>query len=122
MPLLFYGSTRPDRARQLYSKDLRLIETSIFDSYKIKDLAPYEELPGKYGTSWALSLLWHFPIKKHTAIAWHAESCKHEQVIWIPGLLNQIDALTIAREEFPSIVPSAIIFRFVNEGDPYEYI
>lgn len=122
MPLLFYGTIEGERRRRLYSKDLRLIETSVFDGYKVEDLAPNEELPGKYGTSWAVALLWHFPHKKHTAIAWHAETCKNEQVIWLPGLLTKIDALTIAREEFPSIVPSAIIFRFLNENEPYEYI
>jgi hypothetical protein len=41
MPLLFYGRLN-DGKRRLYSPDLRPIESSVFDNYMVKHLAPYE--------------------------------------------------------------------------------
>ena len=121
MPLLFYGSLDESRKRRLYSPGPREIEVSIFDSYKIDDLSPAMDLDS-HRNAWAVANFWHFPQKKHCAIAWHSQHSHREQVIWIPSLLSRINALYLAREEFRSIVPSAIIFRFNNENEPYEYI
>jgi len=121
MPLLFYGSLGSQSRRRLYSPGPREIEVSIFDSYKVEDLAPYDDLTD-HRNAWAVANFWHFPKKKHCAIAWHSEHSHKEQLIWIPSLLSRIDALYLAREEFGSIVPSAIIFRFNNENEIYEYV
>lgn len=115
MPLLFHGRLPESRPRLLYRADLRPIESSVFDNFKVEDLAPYR-------MHWTIANFWHFPKKKHCAIAWHHEDMKTEQVIWMPGLLSRIDALSLAREEFRPIVPSSIVFRFNNENEVYAYV
>lgn len=128
MPLLFYGSLEGKRA--LYSKELKPIETSVFDIYEVKHLSPYR-LAADVGN------LWWFPDRNHTAISWNecridltqprgitANETKEfrEQTIFIPGLLGHLEAIEIMRTQFPDyLVPGAIVFRFHNEGAPYLY-
>lgn len=121
MPLLFYGSLGTKARRRLYGQNMREIEVSIFDSYRVEDLAPYHDLDD-HRNAWAVANFWHFPRKKHCAIAWHSEHTHREQLLWLPGLLSRIDALELARSEFTEVVPSPIIFRFNNESETYEYI
>lgn len=132
MPLLFYGRLN-DGERRLYSKDLRPIESSAFDSWKIKHLSPYRE-----GMSMReLALFWWFEARKHCAVSWRESRIDltlphgigdnerektREQTIFIPALLSQRDALELIRTEFPRwLVPSPIIFRFFNEREVYHY-
>lgn len=110
MPVLFYGSlptTPPLRA--VYSVGLSPVKTSIFDSYKVEGLAPASKLS-------SIAHFWHFPMRKHSVIAWHEEGLKHEQMVWLPGLLSWQDALELSRAEFPSIIPSSIVFRQKLDG------
>jgi len=114
MPLLFYGVLPNKRKRRLYSKNLREIETSLFDHFKIKDLAPYSRLHH-------VANFWHLISLDTTAIAWHTDDGEKEQVIFIPGIHNQIDSLAIARLEFGSVMPGATTFRFNNKVYVHEY-
>lgn len=113
MPLLFWGDARAVSLpwdRRLYGSNLREIETSIFDSYKIDGLAPASRLN-------AICNIWHIPKRNHTALAWHEDRLKHEQLVLLPGLLDQRVALELARETFKRIIPSPIIFRFNQDYD-----
>ena len=114
MPELFYG-TLPERPkRRLYAaRPLREIETSIFNSWKIRKLGPLGRLNH-------LALFWWFRSRNHTALAWHDERGK-DQVVFMPQLMPQTTALLLARELFGDIIPSAITFRVLNERRPYFY-
>lgn len=130
MPLIFYGRLEHGEPRQLYSKDLRPIESSVFDNYKVKHLAPYRPLPD-------LANLWWFEDRNHTAVSWNEcriDITQHrgilanettrlkEQTIFIPQLIGQMEALEIMRTEFPDhLVPGAIVFRFNNQDGAYRY-
>lgn len=57
------------------------------------------------------------PKKKHTAISWSDTYLPHEQTIFLPTLLDQREALEVARVVFPQVVPSPIVFRFRQEYD-----
>lgn len=129
MPLLFYGRLERGK-RRLFTADLGRIETSVFDKWRIKHLAPHSGLVG-------IANFWHFPARKHTAISWHdnrrdirqAVGIKsnevpepYEQTIFIPGLTSSMVALEIARTEFPRwLVPSPIIFKFNNPDEALLY-
>jgi hypothetical protein len=63
MPLLFYGRLN-DGKRRLYSPDLRPIESSVFDNYMVKHLAPYHQRSD-------LANLWWFEDRNHTAVSWN---------------------------------------------------
>lgn len=130
MPLLFYGRLEHGDARALYSKDLKPIESSVFDSYKVKHLSPYHPRSD-------LANLWWFEDRKHTAVSWNEcridirqhrgitanETTKFkEQTIFMPGLIEHAEALEIIRTEFPDyLVPGAIVFRFNNQDGAYLY-
>lgn len=130
MPLLFYGRLHHEEKRRLYSKDLVPIETSIFDNYKVKSLAPYHKRSD-------LANLWHFTDRNHTAVAWNEcrlDIRQHrgiianetldfmEQTIFMPQLVDHMQALEIIRTEFPDyLVPGAIVFRFNNQDGAYLY-
>jgi hypothetical protein len=131
MPLLFYGRLN-DGKRRLYVKELRPVETSVFDNFKVKHLSPYGE------NTRELANLWWFDDRKHTAISWNEsrldlhqplgikanedpENLK-EQTIFIPGLIAHLIALEIIRTEFPRwLVPSPTAFRFNNQDEIYHY-
>lgn len=113
MPTLFYGTIPGCRKRQLYAPSLRPIETSVFDSFMIDNLAPKSKLTD-------VALFWHFRKRKHSAFAWH-DADGREQVIFLPAILNQYQMFEILRAEFPTILPSAITFRIRNEHEPYDY-
>lgn len=129
MPLLFYGRLGSGK-RKLYNREMRLIETSAFDSWKIKHLAPRPKVPD-------LANFWWFTQSNHTAIAWNEGRMDitlphgivdnepgrlREQTIFIPGLLSRIDAVEIMRTEFPSyLAPSPLVFRFNNDLETYLY-
>lgn len=107
MPTLFYGCAHNYglKGRKLYTDGLREIETSVFDSFLIDGLAPYKR-------PHAVANIWHLRKKKHTAISWHEDQLKHEQSIFLPGFLDQREALELARTIFTTLIPSPIIFRF----------
>lgn len=129
MPLLFYGRLEEGK-RRLYSRELKPIETSAFDRWKIKHLSPYRE-------DRALANFWWFEESKHSAISWDEDRIDitlphgiktnesdrvREQTIFIPSLLSHRDALEVIRTEFPRyLVPSPLIFRFNNEREVYLY-
>lgn len=130
MPLLFYGRLEHGEPRRLYSPDLRPLESSVFDNYKVRGLAAYPLQPD-------LANLWHFVGRKHTAISWaecRIDIRQHrgilmnetlrlkEQTIFIPQLMGWMEALEVARSEFPDyLVPGAITFRFNNQDGAYLY-
>lgn len=128
MPLLFFGRIKPGR-RQIFAPGLRPVETTVFDKWRIRHLAPSSEVVG-------LANYWWFEDRKHTAISWTdnrvdiEEPCgikdnegnSYEQTIFIPGLISSMIALEIARTEFPKwLVPSPILFRFNNPDKAYLY-
>ena len=109
MPALFYGDASDadaEKGRHLYLEGLRRTETpvSIWDSFRIDGLAAY---PLRH----AVANIWHMPRKRHTAISWSDTHLPHEQTIFLPGLLDQREALELARVTFDRVVPSPIIFR-----------
>lgn len=119
MPILFYGRLPGDKVRRLHNDQLVPFESSVFDRYKIDDLAPHSRRPG-------LGLLWWVrinPRHPHTAIAWHDEDGE-EDVVFLPGEHDWSTALMLARDVFydRKIVPPASFFRFVNYEEPYVYL
>ncbi len=111
MPLLFYGPYGEDPKRNLYVPGMRLIETTVFDKFRVSKLAP----PHK---DRAVANFWWWRSKKHTMFSWHdLELSRKEFTILIPQLLNQRQALELARDEFPEVMPSPIIFRFAQDYD-----
>jgi hypothetical protein len=113
MPLLFWGDGRSVGLpwdRRLYGANLREIETTVFDSYKIDGLAPASKRD-------SVCNIWHLPKRNHTAMAWHEDRLKHEQLVLLPGLLDQRVALETARVTFGRVIPSPIIFRFNQDYD-----
>lgn len=130
MPLLFYGRLIDGEKHGLYSKDLRPLEGSVFDNYKVNHLAPYHQRSD-------LANLWWFEDRNHTAVSWN--ECRKditqprgilsnetqnfkEQTIFIPQLIGHMEALEIMRTEFPDyLVPGAIVFRFNNQDVVYRY-
>ena len=132
MPLLFYGRLE-DNKRRLYGKGLREIETSTFDRWKIKGLAPFRQDQNMRD----LANFWWFEASKHCAISWRESRADirlphgirsnesdrlREQTVFIPSLLGQRDALEILRTEFPKyLIPSPLVLRFNNEREVYLY-
>lgn len=108
MPLLFYGPYEVED-RDLYVPGMRRITTKVFDSFRINKLAPANKLR-------AVANFWWWEKRKHTIFSWHdLELSRKEFTIFIPQLLDQRQALELAREEFPEVIPSSIIFRFAQD-------
>lgn len=114
MPMLFYGRLTTGQSKNVYSGGLRLIRTSIFDSYKVEGLAPASRLS-------SVAHFWHFRQKKHSVIAWYQEDLKSEQTVWLPGLLSWQECLELSRVEFPSVIPSPIVFRWRLDPEVLAY-
>lgn len=76
MPTLFYGTLGELKKPRLYAANLRPIETDVFDSFMIPNLAPYSGLPN-------VALFWY--LKDHSVFAWHDDR-SIEQVIFIPQI------------------------------------
>lgn len=116
MPALYYGTILPDRTRRLYN-DLQIAYgTSIFDHYKIDNLAPYSQRR-HVANFWWITIN---PRHPHSALAWHDER-GHEALVLMPGQLMWTETLTLAREIFEPLIPSAITFRLNNPEEPYLY-
>lgn len=113
MPMLFYGTTGKFKRPRLHGANLRLLETSVFDSYAIDNLAPYSRKPN-------VALFWHFSKRNHSAFAWHNEQ-GIEQVAFVPGLLTQLQMFELLRVDFAEVMPSSLLFRISNEHEPYDY-
>jgi len=114
MPELFYGTLPEGTKRRLYrGTPLQQIESSLFDRWKIKKLAPRCRRPN-------LALLWWFRSAPHTALSWYDDRGK-EQTILVPLNLPQTSVLPLSRELFGDLIPSAIVFRVLNERRPYLY-
>lgn len=111
MPTLFYGTPDGKKKPRLYSRDLRKIEVKIFDHFKIDTLGPDSGSPN-------LAVAWH--VHDHSALAWYDDR-GIQQVLYLPGLLDQRNLLLQARENFPSQLPPALLFRISNEGETYEW-
>lgn len=113
MPLLYYGKLPYAKGRRLYSSHFKLIESSVFDSFKVNSLAPLSARP------YIANFWW---IKKHSAFSWHSiEGNNHEHTVFIPYTLDWRDALAISREHFKEIIPSSIVFRLTNYEGAYLY-
>ena len=113
MPLLFYGRRAADKKRRLYGSDLEPIQGSVFDSFKIKKLAPLSR--GMDLANW-----WWLPSRNHSALSWHDEEGQ-EQTLFFPQLLDPVEMFEIARAQFSSILPSPITFRISNEEGAFLY-
>ena len=108
MPLLFYGPYETED-RELYVPGMKRITTSVFDKFRIPKLAPADKRR-------AVANFWWCKAKKHTMFSWHnLELSSKEFTILIPQLLDQRQALELARDEFPEVIPSPIIFRFAQD-------
>ena len=110
MPYLYYGSHGKEDSPRLYSKDMGLIKTDLFDQFKIDELAPLRSSPN-------LALIWH--LKGHTALAWWNDR-GYQQAVFIPGELDERHAIFAARETWPNKIPGPLLFRIENEGEIYE--
>jgi len=116
MPVLFYGTIPGHPRPRLYSEKLKPFETSIFDQYKISGLAPYRRHPN-------IANFWHIrtnPRCIHSCLSWHNDD-GIEQSVFLPGEMNWREALAAAREIYPELIPSAIIFRVNNHDGVYWY-
>ena len=114
MPMLFYGTTGDTRKRCLHGgKKLEPIKSSVFDKYKVDKLAPHSRLTH-------VANFWHFVDRGHSAISWHDER-GIEQTVFIPALLSHIDAIAVARQEYPEVMPPPLTFRINNEDGVYLY-
>lgn len=118
MPLLFYGTVGDRKKPVLYGANLRPLESTVFDHFRIDNLAPYRSL--EHPSAHAIANHWWFVERKHTAISWHHPRGT-EQTLFMPGLVSWMIALELARTEFPELIPSPIIFRFNNYEGAYLY-
>jgi hypothetical protein len=118
MPLLFYGTVDDRKKPVLHGANLRPLESSVFDHFRIDHLAPYRLLDHPSG--YAVANHWWFVGRKHTAISWHHPRGT-EQTLFMPALLDWMQSLELARTEFPELMPSPIIFRFNNYEGPFTY-
>ena len=112
MPALVYGCDHKGQ-RALFGGNLRQIEGSVFDSFKIDKLAPHKGPPH-------IANFWHFNSTQHCAISFHDNSF-NEWTIFLPSLLDRRSALELARAKFSQVMPSALTFRWRNEDETYEY-
>lgn len=119
MPVLLYGSINGS-SKQLYAPTRRPIETSMFDSFKIEALAPYN-VP-RTSTAYGLANHWWFTSRNHTAVAWHTPDLKAEQVVFLPELLDSFITIELLRQRFTDLVPPPLIFRFNNPEGAYGYV
>lgn len=111
MPDLFYGPYGNEPKARLYVPGMRMIETTIFDSFKLIGLAPRCEKRH-------IANFWQWLDKKHTVISWHEiDNARYESSVFIPALLNQRDSLEYVRTKFPEVMPSPITFRFFQDYD-----
>lgn len=110
MPYLYYGNLEPFSKPKLFSKELREIESKIFDKFKLDDLAPED-------SAFFLAVIRH--VYDHTALAWWNKD-GYQQAIFLPGLFNERDAILLARETWPNQIPGPLLFRIANEGEIYE--
>lgn len=110
MAMLFYGTLeKRSRKRCLYGARLQLLESQVFDYLKINDLAPYGKAAQPY-----IANFWHITPINHTALSWNDQR-GIEQTVFIPGLHSHQEALALARGNYPTVVPSPLVFRFNNE-------
>lgn len=117
MPLLFYGTFveagEVSSERRLFGSNLKPIETSIFDSYKLNKLGPWSRRKD-------VANFWWFERRSHTALSWH-DGEGIEQTVWLPGLISASSAVAISRSEYGAILPGPTTFRLNNERKAYLY-
>lgn len=111
MPLIFYGTPPGKKKRRLYAPSLRPIEGKVFNHLKVEGLAPDRE---------KAYLAYYWWIRNHTALAWY-DADGEEQAVFMPSYLLPFYALSLARQEFPSLIPSPTLFRILNEEEPQRY-
>jgi hypothetical protein len=113
MPLLFYGNIGMSHQRIMYAEKFRAVGEGLYDSLKIKNLAPYHRGRMTWNHWW----LRHIK-RPHTCIAWNGMHDK-EQLVLIPGEIGWRDALCVARDAFGPAMPSAVVFRINNHDGVY---
>jgi hypothetical protein len=111
LPLLFHGTLGELKKPRLYAANLRPIETDVFDSFKIPDLAPRSKLP-------LVALFWY--IRGHSVFAWH-DHRGIEQSVFVPQILKQPEMFMVCRSEFATVMPPSLTFRISNDYEPYSY-
>lgn len=116
MPALLLARLEGDEEPRLYSDKLKAFETAIFDQYRIKDLSPYSKTHHRANFWWIRVSKRH----PHSCLAWHDDE-GYERAVFLPGELRWQDTLALAREIFPSMIPSSITFRLTNYDGPYLY-
>jgi hypothetical protein len=108
MPLLFFGTIGRHKKPKLFSRHLELIEVNSWDRLtRLGRLTPRKRLHH-------VARLWHLPREGLTALSWIDDNDR-EQTVFMPGLLNPTRALTLAREIWPSLIPSPITFRIKEQ-------
>lgn len=112
MPILYWGY-HDSKDRRLLSKDLREIESSLFDHFKVNGIAPYPSAP-------FVAHFWAWTKKQHNFIAWD-DLVGREHIVVIPGPINKEDALRLARDTFGKIIPSPLVFRWAKARKVYIY-
>lgn len=106
MPDLYYGPYGDHKKPELYTPGMRMILTTVFDSFKLSGLAPVHEKKH-------VANFWQWLDKKHTVLSWHDNDVsRYEFSVFIPSLMDQREALEYARTVFPEVMPSPITFRF----------
>lgn len=114
MPLLYVLSpSRVEPQFKVYDRNLRPVDSGVFDKFKIKDLSPFKFKP------W-VAVFWHFRSRNHSIISW-VDDKEQEHTVFIPGILSWQEALAVSREEFKDrkVIPPATYFRFTNYEGPY---
>lgn len=117
MPALLFARLEGDTHRKLYNEQLVPFKSSIFDQYKVKDLAPYSKRH-HIANFWWMRIN---PRHPHSVLAWHDEE-GHEVSVLLPGEMRWQDTLTLARDLFKPVIPSAVSFRLNNYEEPYSYV
>lgn len=108
MPLMYYGPLTPRQSRLVLTGPTIAYNDPDYRWARIEDVVPDDPRN-------CLASYWQWVDRKHTILAWRQNDWKADRVILLPGLLKLIDALTVAREAFPDIIPSPIVFRVENQ-------
>ena len=108
MPLLYYGPLTPRSSKSVITGPTLSLKGVDYSWAKVKGVVP--DNPKHCDASF-----WQWVDRNHTLLAWRQDDWRADRVVLMPGLLKLVDALTVARESFPTIIPSPIVFRVENK-------
>jgi hypothetical protein len=107
MPTLFHGLHGKDKKPRLYGIHMQPIEApQVFKHFLPKATG---RLAPKDSRSY-VARVWWFVDHKTTALSW-LDPVGNEQTVFINGLHKTVQAVMIARAEFPDVIPGPLMFR-----------